>query len=156
MSVRRGSSLLEFMMTLPFAVLLLFITMDTGKAVFVKTGMQSAASTAAASGARGGAIEYDIFTECDKVSTKIFKSFCSAANWESMGVTITNITVRMVNYEGGESDFKYCTVNHPYVEVRAEGNLENMLTPSVNFVERLAFLTTVKVQSTAYCEVYRE
>lgn len=158
MPAKRGSSLLEFVMTLPFAVLLLFITMDTGKAIFVKTSMQSAAANAATSGARGGGIDTTIPIGCGAPITKIVKSFCTAANWEDVGVTITAIKATMVNYEGVEGKDNWCTAKFPYVKVEATGTLENMLTPGVNtaLIKSFSFPTEITVQSTAYCEVYRE
>lgn len=158
----RGSSILEFVMTLPFTILLLFITLDTGKAVFVKTSLQSAAATAAANGARSGFIgDSTTVASCDSVSSgeQILKSFCNAAPWAGIGAKVTSIKVTMVSASNEENaNLRYCTKAFPYVQVQAEVSLENMLTPTIDvkWWESAALFKSVSVESAAYCEVYRE
>lgn len=163
-SRRRGSSILEFVLTLPFTILLLFITLDTGRAVFVKTSLQSAAATAAANGARSGLIgEAGPRTNCDTAASndQIFQSFCRAAPWNSIGATISSMTVFMVNAEGVQSSQVVCTKKYPYIQVEATVILNGMLTPSVKStgfmdIGGLSVFSSVSARSTAYCEVYRE
>ncbi len=149
-------------MTLPFTILLLFITLDTGKAVFVKTSLQSAAATAAANGARSGFIgDSTATTSCDSVRSgeQILESFCRAAPWAGIGAKVTSIKVTMVSASNEENtNLRYCTKLFPYVRVQAEVNLENMLTPTidVNWWDSAALFKSISVQSAAYCEVYRE
>jgi len=171
----RGSSILEFVLTLPFAVLLLFITMDTGKAVFVKTSLQSAAAAAATIGARSGTIgDTTKYTEPCPLATQttgqnqadslIFQSLCRAAPWESMGAKIDEVTVTLVAADnrvyGGK--LRVCTKEFPYVRVRVKATMLNMLVPGISRNEGgfgltvSSLLDSVEVESTVFCEVYRE
>jgi Flp pilus assembly protein TadG len=158
--MKRGSALLEFVLTMPFALILLFITLDTGKAVFVRVSLQSAAATAAANGARSGYIGTVNSTTCSVNSAlDIVKSFCKAAPTESMGAENSEITVRMSDVNGGEDNSaQWCTAKHPYVTVTAETTLKGMLTPSISVWgnSALSLFGKLTVVSTAYCEVYRE
>lgn len=157
----RGSSILEFVLTLPFTILLLFITIDTGKAVFVKTSSQGAAATAAAGGARSGSIGATASGDCENPANLIIESFCKAAPWGSIGAEVTKIQVSMVDANGIKNPNSiYCTQAHPYVRVEATVKLKSMLTPTIaatGFTDiRVALFDSVSVESTAYCEVYRE
>ena len=163
-SRRRGSSILEFVLTLPFTILLLFITLDTGKAVFIKTSLQSAAATAATNGARSGNIgEAGSRTSCAtaKSDDLIFQSFCKAAPWGSLGASVSSMTVSMVDAGGGKSTKVVCTKEYPYVQVEATVILDGMLTPSIKStgftdIGSVSLFSSVSAMSTAYCEVYRE
>jgi len=172
----RGSSILEFVLTLPFAVLLLFITMDTGKAVFVKTSLQSAAAAAATIGARSGTIgnatkytgpctQATQTTGQNQADSLIFQSLCRAAPWESMGAEIDEVTVTLVpaanSVVSGRSS-TVCTKEFPYVRVRVKAKMLNMLVPGISRNEGgfgltvSSLLDSVEVESTVLCEVYRE
>jgi len=151
-------------LTLPFTILLLFITLDTGKAVFVKTSLQSAASTAATNGARSGDIgEASTRTNCAtaKNDDLIFQSFCKAAPWDSLGASVSSMKVSMVNADGIQGNKVVCTKEYPYVQVEATVSLDGMLTPSINStgftnIGSVSLFSSVSAISTAYCEVYRE
>lgn len=156
----RASALLEFVLTMPFALILLFITLDTGKAVFVRVSLQSAAATAAANGARSGYIGSVSNTSCSTGSEyAIVESFCKAAPTESMGAENSKITVHMSDGTGSvRLRAQWCTAGHPYVTVTAETTLKGMLTPTIHVWgnKALSLFGELKVVSTAYCEVYRE
>ena len=160
MRVKRGSALLEFVLTMPFALILLFITLDTGKAVFVRVSLQSAAATAAANGARSGYIGDVTSVSCSvNSSLDIVKSFCKAAPTDAMGAEQSKITVHMSDINGSKANSaQWCTTNHPYVTVTAETTLKGMLTPSISVWgnSALSLFGKLTVVSTAYCEVYRE
>ena len=164
-SRRRGSSILEFVLTLPFTILLLFITLDTGKAVFVKTSLQSAAATAATNGARSGNIgEAGRRSSGCATATSddlIFQSFCKAAPWGSLGASVSSMTVSMVDADGVKSTKVVCTKEYPYVQVEATVSLDGMLTPGIQRtgftdIGSVSLFSSVSAISTAYCEVYRE
>lgn len=173
-AVARGSSILEFVLTLPFAVLLLFITLDTGKAVFVKTSLQSAAAAAATTGARSGTIgNKAMYTEPCPPATQsqttgqnqnddlIFLSLCRSAPWESMGAEIAQVTITLVAADNRVHDGRVCTKAYPYVRVRVKAKMQNMLVPGISRdggfgLTVSSLLDSVEVESTVLCEVYRE
>jgi len=157
-------------------VLLLFITLDTGKAVFVKTSLQSAAAAAATIGARSGTIgDRTAYTESCPPATQsqatgqnqndnlIFLSLCRSAPWESMGAEISEVTIALVAadnrvYDGSS---RVCTKDYPYVRVRVKAKMQNMLVPGISRdggfgLTVSSLLDSVEVESTVFCEVYRE
>ena len=151
---RRGAIILEFVLTVPFSILLVFLCVDVGRYVLAKAALHDSVAVAARAGARTGVVG-SVPGGGDCVATpqsgqQVYRAFCQAQENTVGGADLKSLSVALVNEDGGERSLQYCEADggYLYVRVEAEGKL-SLLLPD------LANLSTVRASAVARCEVAR-
>jgi Flp pilus assembly protein TadG len=153
---KRGSAVLEFVLMVPFALILLFITMDIGKAVLIRTALQDATATAARAAARLGYIGSsggDCSSNGATNGGPAQEAFCEAFN-RIPGASYGSFSVTLQDAAGNSrsGDNVVCDDRYLYVVTVGKVTINNLLTPRVFPIPALK---TVSATSVARCEVSR-
>lgn len=131
---RRGGALLELVLTIPVSVALVFLSVDVGRLVLVKSYLHDAAAVAARAGARTGDLGPvddvsgdSICAAGESQNSNVYRAFCEAAA-SIPGGDVESFRVRLTD-QGGEAaaGATYCQGGYLYVEVTATGKV-NYLT----------------------------
>lgn len=151
---RTGAIILEFVLTVPFSILLVFLCVDVGRYVLAKAALHDSVAVAARAGARTGVVgSIPGGGNCDAAARsgqQVYRAFCQSQENTVGGTELRNLSVDLVNESGSRRSSSYCEADggYLYVRVEAEGRL-NLLLPD------LAGLATVRATAVARCEVAR-
>jgi Flp pilus assembly protein TadG len=156
---RRGGILLEFVLSVPFALLLVLLTIDVGRLILVNTALQDAVAVSARSGARQGIVGANpagAGQPCQTLSSGFnpsYDAFCEAAR-NIPGATLVSFQINRPS--GSQSSQRICTrPNQIYVEVEARARVD-LLTPGLRSLTNGAVLPDgVRAVGVARCEVAR-
>lgn len=151
-SRRRGAIILEFVLTIPFSILLVFLCVDVGRYVLAKAALHDSVAVAARAGARTGVVGSP-GSDCDtapRAGQQVYRAFCQAQENIVGGADLQTLSISLVNETGSSRSSEFCEADggYLYVKVAATGKI-NLLLPD------LANLSTVKATAVARCEVAR-
>jgi hypothetical protein len=126
---RRGAILLELVMTVPFSIILVFLTVDIGRYVLAKSALHDAAAVSARAGARTGTLGQSPSSgaalDCGtpKPERQVYNAFCeSAANMPGLDINDVRLDVSLTNASGGSRDGEFCESDGGYIYVRTESS----------------------------------
>jgi uncharacterized membrane protein len=128
---RRGGALLELVLTIPVSVALVFLSIDVGRLVLVKSYLHDAAAVAARAGARTGDLGTvddvageTICTDAGARNSNVYRSFCEAAS-SIPGGDVESFRLRLTNQDGEAANgATYCQGGYLYVEVTTTGTVD--------------------------------
>lgn len=124
---RRGAILLELVMTVPFSIILVFLSVDIGRYVLVKSSLHDAAAVAARAGARTGALgpNPSAVTPLDCTSTganrQVQNAFCEATE-NLPGISAKDISwdVKLYNSAGASRDGEFCESDGGFIYTKTD------------------------------------
>lgn len=130
-SRRRGGVLLELVLTIPISVALIFLSIDVGRLVLVKSYLHDSAAVAARAGARTGdlglvrsATGSELCGTNVREGSNVYRAFCEAAD-SIPGGEISSFRVELTDQDGKVADgASYCQTGYLYVQVTAEGDVD--------------------------------
>lgn len=124
---RRGAILLELVLTVPFSILLVFLSVDIGRYVLVKSSLHDSAAVAARAGARTGTLGQlppeGASLDCNgsRVDRQVYNAFCeSVANTPGLDVDDVRLYVSLTNASGGRREGAFCESDGGFIYVRTE------------------------------------
>lgn len=158
---RRGGILLEFVLSVPFALLLVLLTIDVGRLILVNTALQDAVAVSARTGARQGIVGANpagagipcLGPQVMFGTNPSYDAFCEAAR-NIPGATVVGFQINRPTGSQGAS--RVCTQpSQIYVEVEARAQVQ-LLTPGLKALTNGAVLPDgVRAVGVARCEVAR-
>jgi len=129
---RRGGALLELVLTVPVSVALIFLSIDVGRLVLVKSYLHDSAAVAARAAARSGdlgatrgPLQGDtICASSRRDGSNAYRAFCEAASGIPGG-EISGFSVQLTDQTGRPAEnAQYCQSGFLYVHVTASGRIE--------------------------------
>lgn len=129
---RRGGALLELVLTVPISVALIFLSIDVGRLVLVKSYLHDSAAVAARAAARSGDLGTTrgplsgdtICASSGRDGSNAYRAFCEAAS-SIPGGSVSGFSVQLTDASGRPApNDQYCQEGFLYVRVTASGRVE--------------------------------
>lgn len=131
-SRRRGGVLLELVLTVPISVALIFLSIDVGRLVLVKSYLHDSAAVSARAAARTGdlgttrgPIEGDtLCASSERDGSNAYQAFCEAVRAIPGGDAVS-FKVELVDENGRPAqNAQFCQTGYLYVRVETTGRVE--------------------------------
>ena len=148
---RRGGVLLELVLTIPVSVALIFLSIDVGRLVLVKSYLHDSAAVAARAAARTGDLGVtrgpiegvSLCVSTERNDSNAYSVFCEAvrlipgceANWFKMELVDENVRVAQ--------NAQFCQAGYLYVRVETKGTISYLTDVFAN----TAALVNIRVPS---------
>jgi len=157
-------------LTIPFSIILIFLSIDVGRLVLVKTYLHDAATVSARAGARTGEIGTVLSDSGDSLcattrrnDSTTYQAFCEAIS-SLPGGKATSFSVRLTDSTGtagGRNSAIFCEPGLLYVEVEAKGEVDYLTDIFANAGSAVGVRfpglrdITLRAVGVARCEVAR-